>query len=299
VSSGRVADEIAESLRLLTQRPVVIASHPRSGTHLMIDLFRRQFAECRSWKFPGEKLNRLYLSVEALFESGARAPISEAKAISILRRVPRPLAKTHLVLPETEGGPVTRAGQLGRHWIEWLRQRERIVYVYRDGRDVMCSYHFFAKIDPTARCPIGQFIRQTDGGVSRVRAWADHLRRWLREPGVVAVRFEDVRAEPRAALERLADELGLTPLYREPLLPRPLGGVWESRLMRLGGVRPQSTAIVSNLKGHRLERWREVFTRQDCEFFDEEAGELLLDLGYETSREWVTAQPASSSGTAG
>ncbi len=282
--------DIADTLRSLKQRPIIVASHPRSGTHLAMDLFRRQFRECRSWKLPGERLNRLYLSVEALFVPGSRAPISERQAVKVLRRVGRPIVKTHLALPDLRGGPTTRSGEIGQYWLDWLLGRGRVVYVYRDGRDVMCSYHFFSLVNPSARCLLGEFIRQEDGGVSRVKAWAQSVRRWLREPGVLALRCEDILRDPKSVVERLARELELTPLYREPLLPRQFGSFWESRANRIFGIRPASTAILSRFKGYRLQRWRDVLTVEDRAFFHRESGDLLTELGYEDSAAWVDAE---------
>ncbi len=282
--------DFSHALGRLTQRPIIVASHPRSGTHLVIDLFRRQFRECRSWKLPGERLDRLYLSVEALFEPDSRSPISETKAVKVLRRVRRPLVKTHLALPEWRGAPVTSPGRIGQYWLDWLRRRGRVVYVYRDGRDVMCSFHFFSMVHPGARCPLPEFIRQDDGGVSRVKAWAQGVRRWMREPGVLCVRYEEIRRDPRSVVERFARELDLTPRYREPLLPRQFGSVWESRANRVFGFRPSSSAIISRFKGHRLQRWRDVFTIEDRAFFHREAGDLLIDLGYEESAGWVDGE---------
>ncbi len=278
------------ALGRLTQRPIIVASHPRSGTHLVIDLFRRQFRECRSWKLPGERLDRLYLSVEALFVPGSRSPISEAVAVKILRRVLRPLVKTHLALPELRGAPVTSPGRIGQYWLDWFDRNGRVVYVYRDGRDVMCSFHFFSMAHPRARCPLAEFIRQDDCGVSRVKAWARGVRRWMREPGVLAVRCEDIHRDPRSVVQRFARELELSPLYREPLLPRQLSSVWESRAQRVFGVRPGSSAIISRFKGRRLQRWRDVFTVEDRAFFHREAGDLLIDLGYEESAGWVDGE---------
>ena len=282
--------DFSDALGCLTQRPIIVASHPRSGTHLVIDLFRRQFRECRSWKLPGERLDRLYLSVEALFVPDSRSPISEAVALKVLRRVRRPLVKTHLALPDVRGAPMTSPGRIGQYWLDWLDQNGRVVYVYRDGRDVMCSFHFFSMVHPGARCPLSEFIRQDDGGVSRVKAWAEGVRRWMREPGVLCVRCEDIRRDPRSVVERFARELELSPRYREPLLPRQFGSVWESRVNRLLGIRPSSSAIISRFKCHRLQRWRDVFTVEDRAFFHTEAGDLLIDLGYEASAGWVDGE---------
>jgi len=84
----------------LNVTPVVIHSHPRSGTHLLIDTMRRQFLGCDLWKWPYEPLNRVYLSLESLFESSG-VTTDEEKALSILSRGKNPIIKTHyLVGPE-------------------------------------------------------------------------------------------------------------------------------------------------------------------------------------------------------
>ena len=53
-------------MEVSAKQPVIVASHPRSGTHLLMDTLRRQFKACRSWKWPGERLDRLYCSVDEL-----------------------------------------------------------------------------------------------------------------------------------------------------------------------------------------------------------------------------------------
>lgn len=60
-------------------KPIIVASHPRSGTHLTMDLLRKQFPACVTYKLPTQPLDRLYLALEALSASPKQS-ISEAKA---------------------------------------------------------------------------------------------------------------------------------------------------------------------------------------------------------------------------
>ncbi len=284
IRNGRVA------LRSLDRRPIVIASHPRSGTHLTIDLFRNQFRECRSWKMLGEGLSRLYLSLESLYETTNGCPTSEEKALRLLRRARRPLIKTHQLLGDMDGASLTGNGRLGKHWIEWLRASADFCYVHRDVRDVMCSYHLFLKgTERRAHCSLGEFLRQKDDkGMTRVGFWTDHVRRWLNEPGVHAVRFTDIVTDPMSVLDRMASEIDLSPLARYPLVPRKMTSVWQGRLNRLISVRPESTAILGRPRGFSLDKWREVLTRADGQLIQREAGDLLIELGYETSADWIS-----------
>lgn len=75
-------------------KPIIVASHPRSGTHLTMDLLRKQFPVCATYKFPTQSLDQLYLALEAL-SAPPRESISEARALKILKKSQRPIIKTH------------------------------------------------------------------------------------------------------------------------------------------------------------------------------------------------------------
>lgn len=285
--------QTARRLAALSSRPIVVLTHKRSGTHLTLDLFRRHFRECAAWKWWGENESRLYLSLPSLFNPEELTPTSERRAVDILGRCRRPTVKTHLFLDDVPTAGSTGRGRLGRYWIDWLRQRGRQLYVYRDGRDVLCSLQLLeTKRDRSNWLPLSEFIRQpTADGVSRAEAWARHVERGLAQPGTVALRFEDLKRSPRQALDRLAGLLELTPEYREPILPRKLKASLRSRLARRLSRRPQSTAILGRPRGLALERWREAFSREDREFFHHAAGQTLIGLGYEESDAWVEEAP--------
>jgi hypothetical protein len=262
--------------------PVVVASHPRSGTHLLLDLLRRQFPACRSWKWPGERLDRLYCNIDEL--AGRDGILDERTAHRILSRTERPLVKTH-AFPGFRTGFLDRhTGEIDASWLEWIQDRATLLYVYRDGRDVLCSYQLFRQsFDPQAQTTIGKFLRQNDNGHNRVRRWADHVRSWMNQPEAEAIRFEAVLTDPAAVLHRLGEILDQDPEMQEPLLPEPFDSIWESRWARLTGVRPESTAIINGAS----KDWETSFTPDDRSFFHDQAGDLLLELGYESSPEWT------------
>lgn len=262
--------------------PVVVASHPRSGTHLLMDVLRRQFEACRAWKWPGERLDRLYCSIDEL--NASRGRLDEQTAHRILERTRRPLVKTHAWPGYQDPFLSMHHDGLDDAWTDWLDERGTVFYVYRDGRDVLCSYQLFRqKLDPDAEGPIGAFLRQTENGSTRVRRWARHVRRWHDTSGVHMVQFERLLGQPETIIDELGNVLGLDPEWRDPLLPRPFRSIWESRWARLAQMRPESTAIINGDK----KDWPECFTADDRAFFHEEAGDLLIDLGYESSEEWV------------
>lgn len=279
--------ELAKRLDELAVNPIVVASHPRSGTHLAIDLLRKQFAECSSWKRWGERLDRLYCNVDIMhWDPG---PMRWQTAIEILRRCSRPVVKTHALPDWTWWFDKDHSGTLDPAWQRWFSEPARFIYMYRDGRSVMCSYYLFCKgFDPEVRdLDFATFLRQAHKGRSRVGAWADHVRSWMNAPAVSAFRFEDAVRDTDRLLDRLSKDLEVTRTHREPLLPRPIRTVAESRLKRLLSTRPESSAILGDPKGPAKVKWQEQFSPEDRRFFHEEAGELLMELGYESSDAWV------------
>ena len=86
-------------------RPIVVATHRRSGTHLTIDTLRRNFPECRPRMLPLESLHRSYLNLDRM-NKNSEEPITDGEALRIARVVP--------------GSPAEKAG---------LREGDRITHI--------------------------------------------------------------------------------------------------------------------------------------------------------------------------
>lgn len=270
-------------------RPILVASHERSGTHLFMDLLRRQFPDCRGrvGRF-GNPHDSLYFSIDRL-NAGHHRPGRPEECDRVLGAIPRPCLKTH----NTPG--MERTAPEHRAYIDALLDRSTWFYCYRDGRNVMCSLQRFRQsFDNSAAEGIGAFLREDHGdGRSRVRAWADHVRAWMAVERVKLVRFEDVVKDTRSLLERVGTALDLEPEWNEPLLPNPTKSRLEHWWSRLSG-RDESTNITGRGKGLEPVKWKAAFTPEDRRFFEEESQGLLIALGYERSSDWVNAEPARS-----
>lgn len=265
-------------------QPILIASHPRSGTHLTIDLLRRQFRECASWKYPGESLGRLYLALEGMALAPNANGISVQAAWETLQRPIRPLLKTHA------GPSITYLNHKHPDLYAWISNNATRIYVLRDGRAVLCSLHLFMQsYDPSTRCSLSDFLRQQEEGQSRVKRWVNHINHWLEQPHIQVLKFEDLIDNPRETLTLLGHALDLKPQYKEPLLPRSPNNIWQGRWARLTQVRPESTAIIGFYRGQKTQKWQDSFTESDRKFFHEEAGDVLMKLGYVNSDAWVTS----------
>ena len=66
---------------LENKRGVLVMTHPRSGTHLTIDLLRRSFPDLASSKRIFAALDSLYVAVDVFFlESASGNDVSRARA---------------------------------------------------------------------------------------------------------------------------------------------------------------------------------------------------------------------------
>ena len=259
-------------------RPVVVAGHPRSGTHLLIDTLRLNFPRCASWKRPLERMDRLYLDL-----SGEGGTIRPEIVRDVLTRVERPLIKAH-ALPDFQTEVlVERPLQLEPELIDWLRCNATFVYVYRDGREAICST--YAALYRSGGLSLGDFMLQQQHGMSRPRLWAHHVQAWLEDSRVYALAMRELLRQGAAVFPHIAEKLGFC--WRSgaiPALPPICGPGLLPRLRRRIVRRPRSTAAVA---GRPVLDWRMAFTPADREFFHQEAGQMLIKLGYEDSDLWT------------
>jgi len=262
-------------------RPVLVATHPRSGTHATIDFLRRQFAACRMRPRWGASPHTLYLNLDHVAPTSS-PHLSRAEAEQRLSRAAKPIIKTHC---RPEFREIAPAEAFGRGLLE----QATVLYIVRDGRDVLCSTQMWLwNQTPQARVSISAFLRQESEGRSRVGHWAEHVRAWTRCEKVHVMRYEDLIQRTSQTLSWLEEVLGVRAEWREPLLPsRPRwGGRWGDYLRRIRHDY-RSSAIIGRPPGITPPRWRRDFSREDRAFFHEEAGEILMRYGYEESEAWI------------
>lgn len=87
----------------------------------------------------------------------------------------------------------------------------KVLYLVRDPRDVMASYHAFASKLDWYRGSLGEMIRDRGFGIE---AWCAHAQSWLTQtrPSVSfsVVRYEDLLADPAAVLRHVYQLLGFS-----------------------------------------------------------------------------------------
>ena len=203
--------------------------------------------------------------------------------------------KSPLLTPET----VREVGE--------IYPEAKVIHIIRDGRDaaVSAAYHAWnfgkpkksgeasAKGEPYRKNPrqlrevgesifAGNHIRKlaADWGVRVSRAIEDGPT--LLGTNYCEVRYEDLVEKPEVAVRRLLEFLGAE--AGEETVRRCVGSASFEKLAK-GRKRGQEDPSSFFRKGV-VGDWRNVFTERDKYVFKEEAGDLLIKLGYEEDSDW-------------
>lgn len=238
-----------ENINEQPHRPILVASHPRSGTHLLIDLIRRHFQETRVWKRPCSSLDRTYINVERT--TSDRRQFYPEDCAKIVRSSRCTIIKTHYLCDYSETWAEHETADL-RPDICGLLEAAYPIYVYRNPISVMSSYREFLAASNTAlsQVELSEFAEMAHWNQkdSNIQWWGRHVSGWLARPNILALKFEDILANPLNAIHKVAVHCGLEPEISDPLLPAQTKSIWKGRLDRLLPGHPKSTAINSKTK---------------------------------------------------
>ena len=122
-------------MNVIDKPGVLVVTHPRSGTHLTMDLLRRNFPALRSEKRRLEPLDSLYVPLDIIMIEG-ESGLTRVK--QLLQRHKYPILKSHWLEPGYLNLNGTAADV--RQWIE---SSVKPIYIIRQPRKVMASYLLF------------------------------------------------------------------------------------------------------------------------------------------------------------
>ncbi len=269
-----------------TTEHVIVISHRRSGTHLLIDAICNNFGAYKNG----------YVNLDRL-APGHLKKMSVDEFTQRIGRGPHVL-KTHtyadwkrFFFQEREAGELAGG----------LFADSKLIYVYRDGRDVLASLYEYAKtvFPDMSEAGFSDFIKMDNefeplGAAEssmRVKYWAEHVGGWLERDDILLVSFEELVGKYGETLGSLSRFLNL-PLEGELKnvvrtrqgdggADTSLFGKVRERLFRLYSKFFLDKTITSTVfrKG-AIGDYKGYFEAQDLELFDGVASVLMRRLGY-------------------
>ena len=121
-----------------------------------------------------------------------------------------------------------------------------------------------------------QGVEEPGSKLTSIQAKYENYLGWLEEPNVLSIRFEDLILDRENALGKILDFLE-TRGYSPILDSRQAVNILEESI-----APRRSGTFRKGLPGN----WREHFTETNKIVFNEQAGDLLITLGYEKSASW-------------
>lgn len=263
----------------LATPPVLANSFPKSGTHLVFQLVDGLPNTCNFGAF--------LASMTSSFQFRERSPDNARRFIRSF--VPGEIVRGHLFYHQQNAADLVEKNVV--HY-----------FAYRDPRDVVVSEaHYLRDMNRWHRlaphfrrlASMEDAIMLSITGLEPPIAGLEYpdigarFRRyqgWLDDANCLAVRFEDLAGDERPAVVRRMAEF----YARRCAAPPDVDACAESMM-----------ACVAPDKSHTFRKgkkagWQKEFTAAHRRRFDEVAGDLLIELGYETSHDWANEQRAES-----
>ncbi len=167
------------------------------------------------------------------------------------------------------------------------------VFVYRDPRDMIISHIFYAtqiheehwmhayytEALHTMEERIEAAIRGVEEPGSELTPIRERYARyqgWLQVPSVLSLRFEDLILHQQEALGSLLDYLAKRGFNPRVERDQAIAVLQEAIAPRRSGTYRKA----------KPGNWREHFTEANKAQFKEQAGDLLIELGYESGDDW-------------
>lgn len=164
----------------------------------------------------------------------------------------------------------------------------KIVYLLRDVRDVMTSYYFYLygflgkDVDKAKNFSPAHFTEHLRRETPNYRK---HLAGWLRahKGAVLPVRYEELKGDYIAALRKIRDFLGLA----ERLPVEEVKRRYVDDFRRIDNFdRVLQGRNTDFYRKGVVGDWKNYFTAEHVAIVKQEAGELLVELGYERDLDW-------------
>lgn len=249
---------------------ILVASHRRSGTHFLIDSLINNLSGI-SYK---------YLNLDELLKPKQKNSEFGKNFLNYKKDV---IIKTHTLLDfET----FSHNKQAFNFIQRIILPNVKIIYVIRDGRDVMVSlYNYLIRTGTISnQLSFRDFLESKNNfdniflDQNRIEFWRNHLKSWLDKPNVLYIKYEDLHNDFKKTLGNIALFLNKD---LNKILERPELKKYNILLRGLRRIFPglfRSTAILPR-KGI-VGDWRNYFNKECTEIFQNYAGNELIELGY-------------------
>jgi hypothetical protein len=158
----------------------------------------------------------------------------------------------------------------------------KVIYLYRDGRDVAISYYNFYRTIKKYPGTLDEFLELFLRGDVEFGRWDSHVRSWvLREPAgpFLVVAYEDLHQNTRGVVAAVLDFLG----YSAPdeAIQRAIEEcTFDRHQEQVKNISPHYTKGYRGGVGGKAGHWQETLSDQQTAMLWDAFGDTLNALGY-------------------
>lgn len=162
----------------------------------------------------------------------------------------------------------------------------RVIYLVRDGRDVMVSYYDYETKHRRFDGSFQDFMLASQLPYGR---WADHVQSWLNvreRTDLLVVRYEDLLQDTGPELERMTRFVGIS--STPDTLERAVRLSVFDQMQKLEETRgrPYGDTAYRFVRRGTAGQWDNEFDEEARAIFKSQANSQLLELGYVDSADW-------------
>jgi len=253
---------------------IFIISHRRSGTHLLIDSILNNINSKKKYdffnldKYNKEIKDKEFNSLEQKINNGCS------------------IIKTHTDIN------IEKYFQKNNKLISVVKKNlneAKIIYIYRDGRDVMNSlYHYISSYSEIIEnISFSEFIKRkttiafSENRITWLEYWVNHVSGWIKEKEILLVKFEDLLMNYDETIKEIFN-------FIEEDLKKDMIDVRRSQnekgiFKKIKKIFLKEIIIHSSIffrKGISGD-YANIFKEKDYEYFQKVAGNLQKELKYE------------------
>ena len=160
-------------------------------------------------------------------------------------------------------------------------QFPKVIYIYRDGRDVYYSYFNWGKKQNLipSNMLFSDFLQET---LKSQNKWSEHILSWTNkypEERMLLIKYEDLIKNKLEVLKKVSEFINI------PTNNQVLNQLIDiSDFSKMSKTENNKEDVVLN-KG-TSGGWKKEFSKQDIEVFKMHENKALIKLGYESSYDW-------------
>jgi hypothetical protein len=172
----------------------------------------------------------------------------------------------------------------------YLASYPKVLYVVRDPRDVVISYHKWRLAYQRTTSSFDEFVMDFIQGQTQYGGWGDHVAGWLQNApfvphGFLLVRYEDLLASTLEKTAEIAKFLGISAsnAFLEQVVTQSRFEAMQAKERKAKESKGEAVAASGyvQIRAGQTQQWKSLLSREQLKLFASKFGPVASQLGYD------------------